>query len=140
MRNPQAAAYDVDYLSYTCNFLKRSRIQSSNFESSVEKALTFFCFPFLFIIHTYKTSGQQSLDLVARTDFKHVNLIGNVALNISSNNISKEDYGAENLHLPERRGAIKTDKSQGSCLSVHSTDPDNASHRMDCVLGLTRSQ
>jgi len=35
-------------------------------------------------------SGQQSLDLVARTDYKHVNLIGNVALNISFNSKSKE--------------------------------------------------
>lgn len=46
-------------------------------------------------------SGQQSLDLVARTDSKHVNLIGNVALNISSDSKSKEDCGAENLCLLE---------------------------------------
>lgn len=42
-------------------------------------------------------SGQQSLDLVAQTDYKHVNLIGNVALNISFNSKSKEDCVAENL-------------------------------------------
>lgn len=83
-------------------------------------------------------SGQQSLDLVARTDFKHVNLIGNVALNISLNSKSKEDCGAENLCLlkNQEEETIKTDKSEGSCLSVPSTDPDNASHRTDCVIGL----
>lgn len=82
-------------------------------------------------------SGQQSLDLVAQTDYKHVNLIGNVALNISFNSKSKEDCGAENLSTRNQgEETIKTDKSEGSCLSVPSTDPDNASHRMDCAIGL----
>ncbi len=46
-------------------------------------------------------SWQQSLDIVAGTDFKHVNLIGNVALNISFNSKSKGNCGAEDLHLLE---------------------------------------